>query len=571
MSSNAKATKIDWRERDQLTLAPRDRTDTLEAWDGVTPTLGFQVIAWIYDNLKHVNGPRAGKPFQLTPRQALFIVKFYELEPDGTFKHVNATRRLAKGSGKSPFAAVHAVAELLGPVKFDHFDPEAPGGAVGIPEPAPWVQIIAVSLEQTKNTMKIVRQLMPKDSPLADKYDLDIQKTKIEIDGARGLLEQITSSPESMEGNSPTFAILDETEHWVGERGVKLFEAVKDNLAKLGGRFVETCNAWEPNLNSIAERNFEDWCLFHEGKSNAEKPNLYDAKIAPPNTVFGAPGEGEISLDDALAYVYADASWVNIDTVKAAILTPTASAATSRRKYLNQPSTRSGAWVSHEQWARLIDTERELVEGEDIVMFFDGSKSDDTTALVACCMSDGFVFPIGVWEPQPIADGKKIIDYQDVNRTVLNVKDKFNVIGFWADMTLWQSYVADEWPRHFEDTIRYPVSPSGGYSTMIAFDMRGGNSGKQIQFAKAVEYTYMEIVEGRFSHNGDPVLSQHVTNAVAYPLKKWVSIAKDSGNSPRKIDAAVCMVGARMLYHHVKSDPNYDGSHTDFSSDYMFL
>jgi phage terminase large subunit-like protein len=71
----------------------------------------------------------------------------------------------------------------------------------------------------------------------------------------------------------------------------------------------------------------------------------------------------------------------------------------SRRFYFNQPTAAEDAWVTPMEWAALADATRVVADGEDVVLFFDGSKSRDATALVGCCMSDGYIFTVNVWEP----------------------------------------------------------------------------------------------------------------------------------------------------------------------------
>lgn len=544
----------DWRTADQSKLAPRDRTDTLERWDRTKPTLGFGVIAWMYDNLLHVDGDRADEPFRVTPRQAEFLLSFYQLEDDGTFTYHGGVRRLAKGSGKSPFAAAHCLVELLGPVRFDHFDPDVPGGAVGKPHPRPVVQIAATTAKQTENTMRDVGTMACKGSALQKKYRLDVHKTKLETPTG-GILEAITSSPQGAEGNKPTFVIADETEHWtLSNNGVDLFDTLRRNSNKVDGRILQTCNAWVPGIGSIAETSFDAWVDYQEGLITEEaRPTLYDAVIAPPNTSLRPnPKPGELPLREALEYVYEDAYWLNIKTIISGIYQGDADAAVSRQFYLNQPTAKTGAWLAPHEWQALSDPDRELIDGEEIVMFFDGSKSRDNSALVGCCLSDGHVFTIGVWEPEDDGYGHKVIDAADIDATVRSTRDRFTVRGFWADVREFESYVKDSWPALFAGDGLYPAG-RGGLDRLIAFDMRS----KVYEFASGVEQITDEIRRCVFTHDGDPTTTRHMLNAVTYEVRGRISIKKESPKSPRKVDAAVCVVGARMVYNAIKSDPDY--------------
>lgn len=549
----------DWHNIDQSTLAPTERTDTLPKWDGKTPTLGFEAIKWMFDNLVHTNGERAGKPFKVSPRQALFLLAFYQVDSDGRFSYSSAVRRLAKGSGKSPFAAAHALFEFLGPCRFDRFDDSVPGRVVGKPVDLPRVQIAATAEFQTKNTMIHVRIMAAKTSKLARRYKLSVGKTKIETPNG-GVLEQISSSMGSAEGAEVSFAICDETEHWLPARnGDDLKEAIDRNTGKVsGGRWVETCNSWQPGQESVAEHTFGSWVLEQEGRSLSDKHILYDAVVAPPTTVLhDQPHEGEVGLTEALKHVYDDCFWVDTASIRDRILRPNANPSLSRRFFLNQPVTRTGSWVAPHQWAQLANPDRVVEEGEDIVMFFDGSKSDDNSALVGCCMEDGHIFTIGVWEPEEQPDGSREINYNDVDQAVHLARDMYHVVAFWADVAHFESYVHTSWPMLFEHDGLYPARKGGQLSHLIAWDMRSHS----FQFATACEAAQNEIERGVFTHDSNSTLAQHVANAVVSLKQGRVHIKKESPKSSRKIDAAVCMVGARMLYRIVKGDPNYEPNH----------
>jgi hypothetical protein len=57
-------------------------------------------------------------------------------------------------------------------------------------------------------------------------------------------------------------------------------------------------------------------------------------------------------------------------------------------------------------------------------------------------------------------------------------------------------------------------------------------------------------------HDGDARLRTHVRNARRYPTKWGVSLWKGHRESKRKVDLAVCMVGARMLRRLVLNNPS---------------
>ena len=551
---------------------PASRLATLPAWDwdiadpAAPRTLGWHAIAWVegwkdfpgsdgFGGLRQPNGPRRGRTIRFTSDQQTFLLWWYALDDEAQWLFRQACRRLAKGSGKSPFAAILSLIEFCGPCRLDRFDDRFPGGTRAMPEPMPLVQIAGTSWENTKNTMRMVRAMAPKGSEIVDRYGLDVGKTQY-YRVPEGELHVITSSVATVEGAEATFAVVDESEHWTPNKGgPELMATIADNLAKSGSRFIETCNAWEVGKESVAEATYSGWLAQEEGKTRGSSRILYDARIAPPDTDMSDPD----SLGSALHFVYGDCDWKkphgtdgepsaegvpDVRSVMERIWDPSATPEDSARKYLNWPTTAQNAWVDPEDWLRLVDRDVVVSDGDEIVLFFDGSKSSDTTALIGCRVSDGFVFTVGVWEP--LATGQDV-DVIEVDAAVADAFDRWSVVGFFGDVVEWESFVKIEWPRLYGDRLEVWAIPGGDNAEVIAWDMR--NRGQD--FTKACELTLDEILSEGFAHDGDSRVARHVANARRRPNRHGVSIGKESRDSPRKIDAAVCVVGARMVRRRV--------------------
>jgi terminase len=451
----------------------------------------------------------------------------------------------------SPFAAALCLFELLGPCRFDGFDIHEPFGVRAKPMSMPLVQVVAVSESQTANTMRMVRAFCQKKGPLARKYDLEPGKTFIETPSG-GKLQQMTSSATSMEGGEVSFVVGDELEHWLpAQGGPAMLETIQQNAAKMGGRFMGTCNAWIPGEQSSGESIFEAWCDQEDGLTRGKTKILYDARIAPPNTVLtDEPEEGQVGLTEALEYVYEDCPWVNLDSIKEQIWSPEYPESRSIRFFLNRPNAAEASWITLEEWTQLRKPDRKVEPGEKIVMFFDGSKSNDHTALVGCCMEDGHIFKIGHWRPEkPLG----VVNVAAVDAGVRRAFDTYDVVAFWADVREWESFTRTAWPEDFGDRLIVPAVRGGMSASPIAWDMRS----HAYQFAEAAETAYTEILQQTFTHDGDSALGEHVSNCRVNEFKGRWSVKKESPKSSKKIDLAVCMIGARMLYRHVKSSKEW--------------
>lgn len=523
---------------------PLSRLDTLPP--GLPElTLGFEAAKWAHTWLVQPNGPRAKQPFRLTDRQFRFLAWWYAVDRDGRWLFHHGVRRLAKGSGKSPFAAVLALIEFCAPVRLERFDDRVLGGCRGKPVDMPLVQIAATAESQTANTMRMVRAFAPKKSKLVEEHGIDPGKTQF-YKLPEGTLEVITSSATAAEGAEGSFSIGDETEHWKpANGGVELAAVIQDNLAKSGARMLETSNAWVPGTESVAEATWDAWVAQEEGRTRGETRILYDALIAPPDTDMSDPG----SLRAALEFVYGDCEWKkprpgappDVRPIMERIWSPAARPDDSRRKYLNQPTVAEDAWTSPEDWAVLTDVTRVVEDGEEIGLFFDGSKSRDATALIGVCIEDGHVFTVDVWEPDTAHTTESVVPVADVDLAVRRCPERWKVLGFLGDVQEWETFVKVSWPELFPDLI---VQASGGKDPQpIAWDMRS----HVFDFTQAAELCLAEIEDRAFTHDGDSRVARHVGNMRRRPNRYGVSVGKESPSSPRKIDAGVCVIGARMV------------------------
>lgn len=521
---------------DWESLSPDERLVTLPK---TVPdlTLGWEAALWAENWLIQPNGPWAGQKFTLTKGQLRFLLHWYGLNDDGSWLYHHGVRRLAKGSGKSPFAGVLSLVEFCAPVRLYDFDPDSPGGVVGKAVDMPLVQIAATSKDQTANTMRMVRAFAPKGSMVVDQFLLDPGKTKY-YRAPEGTLEVITSSATSAEGAEGSFCVADETEHWKPSNGgVELHSTIMDNLAKSGSRMLETSNAWVPGEDTVAEATWDSWLAQEEGRVKSDTKILYDARIAPAN----ANMTDADSLEEALKFVYADCPWQNIVPIMNRIWSPAAKPNDSQRKYLNRPADAHDSWIESGSFLNNVDRSRTVDKSEEIAMFFDGSKSNDHTALIGCCIEDGHVFTIGVWEPEKELGEE--VDVRLVDLMVKECKDKYKVKGFFGDVKEWESFVKVSWVDWFEDGDLVIEASGGKDPQVIAWDMRA----KTFDFTRACELVKAEIDRGEFTHDGHPALVRHVLNARTRVNRFGESIGKESPKSAKKIDAAVCMIGARMV------------------------
>lgn len=520
-----------------MDVAPRDRLVTLP--EGLPSlTLGWEAIHWACKYLRQPDGPNAGKRWEFIESQVRFILWWYSLDERGRWNFYHGVRRWAKGAGKSPFAAVLSMIELLAPVRLARFDEDAPGGCVGKKVSMPLVQIAATSHDQANiNTMRMVRALLPKGSRLGRDYDIEAGKTIFHVPGG-GQLMVITSSPTTEEGALTTFGILDQTESFVQTNGgVDLAEVMDRNVGKSGSRILETSNAWEPGQESVAETTFDAWVAQEEGRLRGKGRILYDSRQAPPDIDF----EDTASIRKGVEFTYGDAYWVDAeDIVENRILSPRTPLDVSKRFYLNWPESPEDAWTTPQKWARMADPTFYIEDGSDITMGFDGSRVEDATALIGCHVESGFVFSLGIWETL----GRRYIPMDEVDAAVHAAKERFHVCAFFADVKEWEESTKISWREVFEEIVDVWAVPGGRDPQPVAWDMRS-HVGEFTQACEMVESEINGPGPPGFAHDGDGALGRHVCNSRRRPNRWGVSIGKESPKSARKIDGNVGMIIAR--------------------------
>lgn len=498
------------------------------------PSLGWDVLAWGSEFLAQPDGDAAGDPWQWTDSQARVVLWWYTVDKAGRWLFRRGQIVLPKGAGKSPLAAALACTELAGPVVFDGFD--AGGEAVGRPHPSPHVQLAAVSQDQAYNTMSLVLSMLRDGRAADDVPGLDLGLTRVRT--RSGKLEPVTASAPSREGQRLTAAILDEPHLWTtSNHGTRLAATLRRNLGKMNGRSLETTNAWRPGEGSVAEETAAYADMLAEG-------SLSDGGLLryhPKAVVADLADEGELRA--ALAGLYADSPWINLDRIIAEVYDVGTHPADARRFYLNEVAVAEDSLVAAHEWDACKVDDR-LQSGDTVVLGFDGALRQDATALVAMRVSDRLVQPVGIWEcPEPPFDKGWEIDREQVDDAVRMAFDAWRVVGFFADVELWSSYI-DQWSRDYRDRLLVAASPT----SPIGWDMRGRHQ----QSTLANERLVAAIGDGLVRHTGHDRLRRHVLNARRRPNRWGVSFGKDARGSKRKVDGWAAMLLADMARHEVE-------------------
>lgn len=529
-------------------------------------SIGYEIAAdWVPENLQNPDG----SPFQLTQEQQRLLVWWYAVDERGRFVYRDGVIQRIKGWGKDPFAAVIAAVEFVGPCRVGHMSESGPSA---VENPVAWIQVVATSKDQTRNTMTLFPSLFTK--ACVERHQIDIGKEVIYAHKGARRIEAVTSSPRALEGGRPTFTIANETQHWVAaNEGHAMWAVIQRNAMKAPegtSRVLAITNAYNPAEDSVAQRTREAWEKLEAGGYGVQNL-MYDSLEAPHDVPIHQPLiEGESPEDQAkrtletvaatIRAVRGDSHWVDPESFAQFVVDSRTPPSEARRFAYNQITAAEDSWAdpNHIQYAV-----RKLEESpaDEWVLFFDGSKSDDSTGLVASRLSDGHVVTLGVWQKPTGGRGDGwVVDRYDVDLTVRRELDSRKVVAFFADPShakddegfgYWDS-VIDGWHRDYGDQLELWAVPSGPNRHSVMWDMSSPANYKL--FVTAAEMFAVELEEQAvrgsdptLTIDGHPMLVAHMRNAYEFPTKYGVSLRKEHRDSARKIDLAVCAVGARMV------------------------
>ncbi|MFF0393263.1 hypothetical protein ACFYS8_31885 [Kitasatospora sp. NPDC004615] len=203
-------------------------------------TLIYEPLRTIPDTVPHPHRTLAGEllrwsapafrpDWKYTPEQCRILARWHELRDDAVpqdpndpetsgriFRHESDTLRRLKGWGKDPKMASVCALKFVGPCRLAGF--RADGSPISGPPQEAWVQIFATAAGQNVNTMSALSTIFSQAA--IDRYAIKLGQevcyaSQTDTDGRQCRLEAKASSFRATEGGRPSFALLNETWHWV--------------------------------------------------------------------------------------------------------------------------------------------------------------------------------------------------------------------------------------------------------------------------------------------------------------------------------------------------------------------
>jgi len=464
---------------------------------------------WSETELVQSIGQFAGQPLVFEPWQLAFFSEALAVNPDGTpywqLVVLVVPRKNAKTTKLSAYATYHC----------DESD--------GQPE----VLLAASSDKQAGRLFDATTSWVRRNPRLQERFHVRDYMGELARTDGDGKIIRMASDPNRAHGYNPSLVVIDELHAWKTPSLVKAWEAfttaggarassqvfaittagdAQDRESGILGRMLdlnEQCaDIDRPHKGLTISRNHEARTLiFNYSAPTVERHDLAAIRLANP------------------------ASWITDEYLRKQAESPALSDAAFLQLHACVWAASDASWLPADAWDECVAPERTVDDGTMVVLGFDGSASNDSTALIGCTVEDTpHLFTVGVWE-RPSTRHEWKVPRLDVERTVKAACQRYQVLEFAADPPLWRTEL-ETWEAELRDI------------TFIAYDTRQLST-----MGDACSRLYSAIVEKRVTHDGSEVLARHFANCKGKDTRWGMVVTKPKG-SPHKIDAAVAAIAA---------------------------
>ena len=511
---------------------------TPEEWAVDFPTLGFLAADWIEAHCIVPDGFGMGAPFVHDGWQLWCTVNHYRVRPGVVYNPSRPVlgpaffyrRSVVVGPqkcGKSPWAASLKLFEGVGPCLFAGWAvggevyrceddgcgcgfefAHEPGDPMGMMRPKALIQLLATAETQVDNVY-VPMQTMVRGGPLEERVKVREGFMRLPNEGK---IEVVTAAALSKLGNPINDALADESGlYTASNKLLKVWQTMRRGLAGMGGRSLEITNPWDPMENSAAQQAFE-----------SRRPDIFRFYRKPPTDLSYRNKRDRQRIH---SYVYAGSPWVDLDAVEAEAAELLETDPTQAERFFGNRLVQGlGAWLTEDLWSKGERLGRVVPPGSPVALGFDGSDSDDWTAI-RLSTRDGFRFTPTygpdarptIWNP---AEWGGQIPRGEVNAAMDEICRRYRVRLAYCDPRDWQSEIGawalEHGEKVFVEWATYRIT----------------------QMHDALERARTDLKTGRSTHDGCPITTLHALAArkVAKPGDRYI-LGKPSQN--QKIDAVM--------------------------------
>jgi phage terminase large subunit-like protein len=439
------------------------------------PSDGPKVIRWIEANCVYGEGDAWGEPVRLQTFQKLFLCWLYEKRPDGRYRYQLATQR------------------------------------------SPVIPVAASSYDQAEIVFGDLRSTVT-ESPTLSEVMVAFEG-EVQVKGGPGRAFKVAAVAGTNDGLRPSTFVADELHEWAQGNRERVHLVISNGTAKRDGSL--TLNVTTPgwDLETLAGRLHtyglgvnsgeitDDEFLFVWWGCPAERYNLSDEKELLAAIRDANPAAGSFLNIHDVASRYHQIPLHEFARYHLGIWTRTAK-----------------AWLPPGVWEACADPSAVIADGADVILGFDGSFAEDSTALVvATCGEHPHLDVVGCWERPARASDDWTVPIADVEETIRQACRRYSVAEIVID-----PYGYRRSFQVLEDeglpVVDYPQTSQ--------------------RMTPATQKFYELVANRALTHSGDRRLARHLANAMLKVDSRGQRIVKEHKTSTRKIDLAVAAVMA---------------------------
>ena len=439
----------------------------------------------------------AGKLLSLRPWQRELLRHSLARREDGRFRHRTALVGMARKNGKSALAASMGLAGLT-------------VGGNGSE-----IYSCAADRDQARIVFGTAKRMIEMDQELSSMFTL--YRDAIEFKEKASVYRVLSAEAYTKEGLNPSPLVIFDEVH--AQPSWDLW----NTLSLAGGARADSLLFGITTAGVKTQANGQDslcYSLYQYGQ-RIVKEEVQDKSFF---FAWWEPTKPEGDHRDKSLWAEANPGLGDIvdlgDFESAVLRTPEAE---FRTKRINCFVSTSVAWLPTGSWEAIEDKTRVPIPGEEVVLAFDGSFSNDSTALVQWSLGGEkpHLSVIGLWEKPEDAEQGWYVPIAEVEQTIIsNARDnRIDVREIVFDPARWNRtfMVLDE---EGLPVVAYPNSAE--------------------RMVPATQKFYEGVVNQSFTHDGDERLARHIANCVTKQSSRGVMVAKAS--SRRKVDAAVASI-----------------------------
>lgn len=438
-------------------------------------------------------GGRAGDLLRLRQWQINVTNGVFARRVDGRLKHRETVIGLPRKNGKSGLGSAYGLYALV---------MGAPGSEI---------YSAAADKDQARIVFNVAKRMVQLDPELSDM--LHVWRDTIENLANGSIYKVLSSESFTKEGLNPSVILYDELHAAPNDE-------LYDVLAMAQGARIDPQLIVISTAGVKTDQTGQDSIMYRRYQ--------YGQKVASGEIVddsffmawWGAP-EGSDYLDPEIHKAANPGYDDLIDPEDFKSSLGKVHANTFMTKRLNMWVSSKVAWLPDGAWKKCLSDSGFNPGERGVVLGFDGSRSGDSTVLVAVTVeAEPQIKVIGHWA-KPRDDNDWTVPRAEVKDTIRKACRDYDVREIAADDYIWQ----DALEQLLDEGL--PV---------VAFPQN------QSRMGPATQRFYEMVINQKIWHDGDKALARHLDNAKLKTSSAGAKLEKDMRNSPRKIDLAVASV-----------------------------